>query len=420
MQLFLIGINHNTASVSVREKIAFSEEELMPALKSLKDVLALEEIAILSTCNRTEIYVVSRMLESERIKHRLASIKKIEYEEVRESFYVKTSNEAAKHALKVASGLDSLILGESQILGQFKNCFHVAGSAGTLGRELKHFSQMIFRGAKAIRTQTKIGENSVSLGSLTVTIAERLFAQLSACRVMLIGAGEIARLVGKHLKSAGISQFTIANRSRTRGEELAKVLEGKSIGIDTANSELFRTDILVASTSSSLPIIGKGSVETALRNQKRKPILMVDLAIPRNIEPETGELSDVYLYGLDDFQEIVDKSLNIKERAASDAEEIVSFYANQYKSQDAISNDSKILRDFRNANTLIKEEELFKAIKNLEKGVEPKEVVIQLANQLTNKIIHEPTLKIKNALDCNDLSLIKAVIELYSLQEKDE
>ena len=420
MQLFLIGINHNTASVSVREKIAFSEEELMPALKSLKDGLALEEIAILSTCNRTEIYVVSRMLESERIKHRLASIKKIEYEEVRESFYVKTSNEAAKHALKVASGLDSLILGESQILGQFKNCFHVAGSAGTLGRELKHFSQMIFRGAKAIRTQTKIGENSVSLGSLTVTIAERLFAQLSACRVMLIGAGEIARLVGKHLKSAGISQFTIANRSRTRGEELAKVLGGKSIGIDTANSELFRTDILVASTSSSLPIIGKGSVETALRNQKHKPILMVDLAIPRNIEPETGELSDVYLYGLDDFQEIVDKSLNIKEKAASDAEEIVSFYANQYKSREAISDDSKILRDFRNANNLIKEEEIFKAIRNLEKGLEPKEVVIQLANQLTNKIIHEPTLKIKNALDCNDLSMVKAVIELYSLQEKDE
>ena len=406
--------------MSIREKITFSEEELMPALKSLKDDLALEEIAILSTCNRTEIYVVSKMLESERIKHRLASIKKIEYEEVRESFYVKTSNEAAKHALKVASGLDSLILGESQILGQFKNCFHVAGSAGTLGRELKHFSQMIFRGAKAIRTQTKIGENSVSLGSLTVTIAERLFAQLSACRVMLIGAGEIARLVGKHLKSAGISQFTIANRSRTRGEKLAKVLGGKSIGIDTANSELFRTDILVASTSSSLPIIGKGSVETALRNQKHKPILMVDLAIPRNIEPETGELSNVYLYGLDDFQEIVDKSLNIKEKAASDAEEIVSFYANQYKSQEAISNDSKILRDFRNANNLIKEEEIFKAIRNLEKGMEPKEVVIQLANQLTNKIIHEPTLKIKNALDCNDLSLIKAVIELYSLQEKDE
>ena len=406
--------------MSIREKITFSEEELMPALKSLKDDLALEEIAILSTCNRTEIYVVSKKLESERIKHRLASIKKIEYEEVRESFYVKTSNEAAKHALKVASGLDSLILGESQILGQFKNCFHVAGSVGTLGTELKHFSQMIFRGAKAIRTQTKIGENSVSLGSLTVTIAERLFAQLSACRVMLIGAGEIAHLVGKHLKSAGISQFTIANRSRTRGEKLAKALGGESIGIDTANSELFRTDILVASTSSSLPIIGKGSVETALRNQKHKPILMVDLAIPRNIEPETGELSDVYLYGLDDFQEIVDKSLNIKERAASDAEEIVSFYANQYKSQEAISNDSKILRDFRNANNLIKEEEIFKAIRNLEKGMEPKEVVIQLANQLTNKIIHEPTLKIKNALDCNDLSLIKAVIELYSLQEKDE
>ena len=406
--------------MSIREKITFSEEELMPALKSLKDDLALEEIAILSTCNRTEIYVVSKKLESERIKHRLASIKKIEYEEVRESFYVKTSNEAAKHALKVASGLDSLILGESQILGQFKNCFHVAGSVGTLGTELKHFSQMIFRGAKAIRTQTKIGENSVSLGSLTVTIAERLFAQLSACRVMLIGAGEIAHLVGKHLKSAGISQFTIANRSRTRGEKLAKALGGESIGIDTANSELFRTDILVASTSSSLPIIGKGSVETALRNQKHKPILMVDLAIPRNIEPETGELSDVYLYGLDDFQEIVDKSLNIKERAASDAEEIVSFYANQYKSQEAISNDSKILRDFRHANNLIKEEEIFKAIRNLEKGMEPKEVVIQLANQLTNKIIHEPTLKIKNALDCNDLSLIKAVIELYSLQEKDE
>ena len=420
MQLLLVGINHNTASVDIREKIAFSEEELIPALKSLKDSLALEEIAILSTCNRTEIYVVSQVSESERIKDQLVSIKKIEYEEVNESFYVKTSNEAVNHALKVASGLDSLILGESQILGQFKKCFHIAGLAGTVGKELTHFSQTIFKGAKAIRSQTKIGENSISLGSLTVTIAEKLFAQLSACKVMLLGAGEIAHLVGKHLRSAGISQFTVANRSKTRGEKLAKLLGGKSIGIDTANSELLRTDILVASTSSSLPIIGKGSVESALRNQKHKPILMVDLAIPRNIEPETGELSDIYLYGLDDFQEIIDKNLNIKEKAASDAEEIVSFYANQYKSQATTSDNSKILRDFRNANILIKEEEILKAITNLNKGDAPKDVLIQLANQLTNKIMHEPTVKIKNALECNNHSLIEAVVELYDLKKKDE
>ena len=420
MQLLLVGINHNTASVDIREKIALSEEELIPALKNLKDSLALEEIAILSTCNRTEIYVVSEVLESERIKHRLASIKKIEYKEVSESFYVKTSNDAANHALKVASGLDSLILGESQILGQFKNCFHVADLAGTLGRELKHFSQMVFRGAKAIRSQTKVGENSISLGSLTVAIAEKLFAQLSTCKVMLLGAGEIAHLVGRHLKSAGISQFTIANRSRDRGDKLAKLLGGKSIGIDLANSELLRTDILVASTSSSIPIIGKGSVESALRNQKHKPILMVDLAIPRDIEPETGELSDIYLYSLDDFQEIIDKNLNIKEKAATDAEEIVSFYASQYKSQEAISDKLRILRDFRNANNLIKEEEILKAITNLEKGDEPKEVIIQLGNQLTNKIMHEPTIRIKNALDCNNQHLIEAAVELYNLRKNDE
>tara|TARA_S200000501_G_scaffold266231_1_gene249972 strand:- start:1353 stop:2615 length:1263 start_codon:yes stop_codon:yes gene_type:complete len=420
MQLFLVGINHNTASVDIREKIAFSEEELIPALKSLKDSLALEEIAILSTCNRTEIYVISETSESESIKYCLANLKKIEYNKIRDSFYVKSSSEVANHALKVASGLDSLILGESQVLGQFKNCFHVAGLAGTLGRELKNFSQIIFRGAKAIRSQTKIGENSVSLGSLTVTIAEKLFAQLSTCRVMLVGAGEIAQLVGKHLKSAGISQFTIANRSKTRGDELAKLLGGRSISIDTANAELLRTDILVASTSSSLPVIGKGSVESALKNQKHKPILMVDLAIPRDIEPETGELGDIYLYSLDDFQKIIDKNLNIKEKAASDAREIVAFYANQYKPQEAISESSKILRDFRNAHNLIKDEEVLKAIANLNKGDEPREVIIQLANQLTNKIMHEPTVKIKNALDWNNQTLIEAAVELYDLGKKDE
>ena len=420
MQLFLVGINHNTASVDIREKIAFSEEELIPALKSFKDSLALEEIAILSTCNRTEIYVVSKASDGERIKHRLASLKKIAYSEIRDSFYFKSSNETANHALKVASGLDSLILGESQILGQFKNCFHVAGLAGTLGKELKNFSQMIFRGAKAIRSQTKIGENSVSLGSLTVTIAEKLFTQLSTCRVMLVGAGEIAQLVGKHLKSAGISQFTIANRSKTRGDKLAKLLGGQSISIDTANAELLRTDILVASTSSSLPVIGKGSVESALKNQKHKPILMVDLAIPRDIEPETGELRDIYLYGLDDFQKIIDKNLNIKEKAAAEAEKIVTFYADQYKPQEALSENSKILRDFREAHNLIKDEEVLKAITSLDKGEKPREIIIQLANQLTNKIMHEPTVKLKAALDWNNQPLIEAAVELYDLGKKDE
>ena len=306
-------------------------------------------------------------------------------------------------------------------MGQFKNCFHVAGSAGTLGRELKHFSQMIFRGAKAIRTQTKIGENSVSLGSLTVAIAEKLFAQLSTCKVMLLGAGEIAHLVANTLNQRVSVNLRLQIDRETRGDKLAKASRREKYRHRlTANSELLRTDILVASTSSSLPIIGKGSVETALRNQKHKPILMVDLAIPRDIEPETGELSDIYLYSLDDFQEIIDKNLNIKEKAATDAEEIVSFYANQYKSQEAISDNSRILRDFQNANNLIKEEEILKAIRNLEKGMEPKEVVIQLANQLTNKIIHEPTLKIKNALDCNNQRLIEAAVELYNLRKNDE
>ena len=237
---------------------------------------------------------------------------------------------------------------------------------------------------------------------------------------MIVGAGEIAQLVGKHLKSAGISQFTIANRSKTRGDELAKLLGGRSISLDTANAELLRTDILVASTSSSLPVIGKGSVESALKNQKHKPILMVDLAIPRDIEPETGELGDIYLYSLDDFQKIIDKNLNIKERAASDAREIVAFYANQYKPQEAISENSKILRDFRNAHNLIKDEEVLKAIANLNKGDEPREVIVQLANQLTNKIMHEPTVKIKNALDWNNQPLIEATVELYDLGKKDE
>ena len=228
-----------------------------------------------------------------------------------------------------------------------------------------------------------------------------------------------SQLVGKHLKSVG-SVNLLSQRVENRGDELAKLLGGRSISIDTANAELLKTDILVASTSSSLPVIGKGSVESALKNQKHKPILMVDLAIPRDIEPETGELGDIYLYSLDDLQKIIDTNLNIKEKAASDASEIVAFYANQYKPQEAISEKSKILRDFRNAHNLIKDEEILKAITNLNKGDEPREVIIQLANQLTNKIMHAPTIKIKNALDWNNQPLIEATVELYDLGKKDE
>ncbi|MEK9869453.1 MAG: glutamyl-tRNA reductase, partial [Gammaproteobacteria bacterium] len=310
MNLLIVGINHTSAPVEMREQVAFTPEQLVDALKTLAHHADLSEVAILSTCNRTEVIATSPSIDTQAIVNWLANYHGLNVTDLSPSIYEKLNKDAALHAVRVACGLDSMVIGEPQILGQVKEAYEHARRIGTLGTELQHLSQTTFRIAKRVRTETSIGENTVSVASTAVTLAGRLFSDLPACHILLIGAGDTSELVGQHLLSAGIYQITIANRTLENARRLAHELGGTAIDLQSIPAKLPEADIVIASTAARLPVLGKGVVERALKSRKHRPILMVDLAVPRDIEPEVAQLRDIYLYSVDDLQEIIEANLS--------------------------------------------------------------------------------------------------------------
>ncbi len=417
MNLLIVGINHHSAPVALREKVAFTPEQLADALQDLVAQSALTEVAILSTCNRTEVIATCTHSDSHRVIQWLADYHRMDTDELASSVYTRFNKEAAFHAMRVACGLDSMVVGEPQILGQFKDCFDQARRIGTLGTELDHLAQTTFRIAKRVRTETAIGENSVSVASTAVTLAEQLFSNLADCRILLIGAGETTELVGRHLQSAGIQQMTIANRTLENARRLAQLLEGQAIDLQSIPGRLPDIDVVIAATASQLPILGKGTVERALKSRKNKPILMVDLAVPRDIEPEVAELRDIYLYSVDDLEQIIDTNLQGRQEAAERAEVILQEEVSSYRSRQEMKAADALLVKFRTQHMALKEREVARALTRLEKGEAPAEVINQLANQLTNKIIHTPSVEMKNAIAQGEEDFLKAVTRLYSLDK---
>ena len=415
MNLLIVGINHTSAPVELREKVAFTPEQLSDALHSLRDTAEFTEVAVLSTCNRTEVIATTESADDEKVIHWLADYHSMDIDELRPSIYSKRNQDAAHHAVRVACGLDSMVVGEPQILGQVKEAYEHASQVGTLGSELHHLSQNTFRIAKRVRSETAIGESSISVASTAVTLAEQLFSDLANCNILLIGAGETSELVGRHLVSAGISNLTIANRTLVNAQRLAGDLGGTAIDLQTIPAKLKDADIVVASTASQLPVLGKGTVERALKSRKHKPILMVDLAVPRDIEPEVSGLRDIYLYSVDDLQEIINANLENRMQAAQEAEGIVTEELSTYKSR----HESRIHEDtvirFRMHHESIKAEELEKALDRLNKGGSPDEVLTQLANQLTNKLLHKPSERIREG----DEDLLNAISNLYGLDDNE-
>ncbi len=417
MNLLIVGINHNSAPVDLREKVAFTPEQLMDALHDISATAGLSEVAILSTCNRTEVIATTRQTDDTAVIEWLADYHGIARSELDSSIYTRLNKEAALHAMRVASGLDSMVIGEPQILGQFKDCFEQARRIGTLGTELDHLAQTTFRIAKKVRTETTIGENSVSLASTAVTLAGQLFSDLTSCNILLIGAGETIELVGRHLHNAGIRRLTIANRTLDNARRLAELFDGQAIDLQSIPARLTGMDIVIAATTSQLPTLGKGTVERALKARKHRPILMVDLAVPRDIEPEVGTLRDIYLYSVDDLREIIDLNLTNREQAASDAEAIVRQEVASYRSRQEMKAADELLIRFRRQHLELKELELARALTRLEKGEDPAAVINQFANQLTNKIIHTPSVQIKNAVAEGKEELLKAITALYQLEQ---
>ena len=399
MSLYALGMNHQTAPLAVRERVVFHVERQHEALAELKRDLA-QEAAILSTCNRTELYLSGEMRGSEPavVAHWLEHYHRFQPDELSPYLYTLPREEAVRHAFRVASGLDSMVLGEPQILGQMKDAVRAAESAGTLGSVLHRLFQRSFAVAKEVRSTTSVGAASVSMAAAAVKLAARIFPSLKDQSVLFIGAGEMIELCATHFAAQGPASITVANRTLERAERLAHRFNGRAIELRSLAEHLHRHDIVISCTASSLPILGKGLVERALRARRRRPIFMVDLAVPRDIEREAGDLDDVFLYTVDDLAQIVAGNLDARRAALEQAEAIIDTQVGQFMHWMQVRENVPLIRELRDQAEGTRREELQHALKLLARGEDPAKVMDALSQSLTNKLMHAPTQALKKPL----------------------
>ncbi|MCB1614786.1 MAG: glutamyl-tRNA reductase [Pseudomonadales bacterium] len=396
MSLLAIGINHQTASVELREKVAFTPEKINQALMDACVKAGLNEVVILSTCNRTEVYV-SGTDDHQAVLKWLAEFHQLHAGELMDCHYYHNDLDAIRHLMRVASGLDSLVLGEPQILGQMKSAFSIAKTQGTVAARLQHIFEQVFAAAKKVRSETAIGANPVSVAYAAVSLSKRIFADLEGAVALLIGAGKTIELVARHLKEQGVNRIIIANRTLDRAEKVVAELGGEAILLSDIPARLHEVDIVISSTASQLPILGKGAVESALKKRRHKPVFMVDIAVPRDIEPEVGELDDVYLYSIDDLQDTIKENLKSREEAAREADIIIENAIEQYLASQRELDAVHAVKAYRQKAEELRDEETARALRLLEKGDDPQKVIRVLARNLTNKLLHPPTTGMKKA-----------------------
>ncbi len=416
MALIAVGVNHKTAPVSIRERVSFAPERLADALKELTSTSQVSEAAILSTCNRTELVCNSHDTNTDTIIDWFEHYHKLDSKEVRPYIYVHPDQMAVRHVLRVASGLDSLILGEPQILGQIKDAYSKAEQAGTIGKLLNRLFQHTFSVAKQVRTDTAIGSSPVSVAFAAVSLAKQIFSNMEERTALLIGAGETIELAARHLHASGVGRIIIANRTVEKAHALAQEFGGYAIALKEIPNHLAEADIVISSTASQLPILGKGAAERAIKQRKHRPMLMIDIAVPRDIEAEVGELEDVYLYTVDDLQEIIQEGLKSRQEAAIQAEEIidtqVAHFMGWIQSQDAFT----VIRQFRDHAQQIRDTEIEKALRQLGNGENSEQVLQKLAHALTNKLTHAPSAQIRQAGFDGRIELLDAARELFELK----
>ena len=416
MSFLAFGINHKTASVDIREKVAFDVQRLDDALKALSDVSGVHEAAILSTCNRTEIYCSVDGVSADRLLVWLADYHQTDLQSVIACSFSLYDQDAVTHVMRVASGLDSLVLGEPQILGQLKSAYTSALEAKTIQGPLGRLFEQSFTVAKRVRTETAIGENSVSVAAAAVNLARQLFADFSDNTALLIGAGKTTELVARHLKQSGIKRLIIANRTLSRAQELSKLVGGEAALLGDIPDLLKESDIVIASTASALPILGKGAVERALKSRKHRPYFMVDIAVPRDIEPQVSELSDVYLYTVDDLKGVIDENVKSRAGAAREAEVMVQEGYEAFMAQLRASGVGNVLRHFRHQAEALQKQEFEKALNALQGGADAEVVLSSLSRNLTNKLIHEPTVQVRRAAELGQNEKAEWLLELFNIQ----
>jgi glutamyl-tRNA reductase len=417
MTLFALGLNHHTAPLAVRERVVFHVERLSEALGEAKRLLA-PEAAILSTCNRTEIYLSGEPDAEKRgaAAEWLAGYHKVNTGELSRYLYTLPREQAVRHAFRVASGLDSMVLGEPEILGQMKEAARSAEAAGTLGTVLGKLFQRSFAVAKEVRSTTQVGANSVSMAAASVKLAARIFPSLKDQKVLFIGAGEMIELCATHFAAQGPARITVANRTLERAQALAHRFNARAIELRELAAQLHEHDIVVSCTASSLPILGKGLVERALKARRHQPMFMVDLAVPRDIEPEVGELDDVFLYTIDDLQGIVQGNLDARRSAVEQAEAIIDTQVGQFMHWIQVRQSVPLIRALRDQAEEARRHEVERALKLLARGDDPKQVLETLSQGLTNKLMHAPTQALNEASVEERRTLAETLARLFRIR----
>ena len=423
MQLLALGLNHTTAPLSVRERVAFGPDEIAETIAHMLERFSgtpqggIHEAAVLSTCNRTELYVACEDTGAakESILSFIANKKGVQRSELEPHIYPFEQEEAAHHTFRVASGLDSMVLGETQIVGQMKKAEKIARECHGLGVMLNHLFQTTFTVAKEVRTATAIGANSVSLAAAAVRLALRLFGNLSKERILFVGAGEMIELCAAHFAAQNPQSITIANRTVERGQTLARTVHADAIPLSELPETIGNYDIVISCTASALPIIGLGMIERAISERRHRPMFIVDLAVPRDVEPEVERLDDVYVYTVDDLGKVVSEGKQSRQAAISQAETIIGLRVADFVEWLKLRSAVPTIQSLRDRANYLRDEELSRALRHLHHGDKPEEVLEMLAHGLTNKLLHDPTILLRNGegLTSDDRDLMERMLDRF-------
>lgn len=416
MALLAFGINHRTAAVALRERAAITPDALTAALREARTDAGLKELAILSTCNRTEFYGAASPEAAEAMLAWLARSRGIAVEELRQVWYCHAGEDAVRHAMRVASGLDSMILGEPQIFGQMKVAYSEAAAAGTLGPELERLFQGTFAAVKQVRTQTSIGASPVSIGFAAVTLARQVFESLADTPVLLVGAGEMNTLVARHLREQGVTDLMIVNRTLARAEALAQEIGGEALPWSMLGEALIRADMVVSCTASPDVVIGQAAVRAALGRRRHRPLLLIDIAVPRDIDPAAAAFDDVFLYTVDDLQSVIDAGWRQRQAAAEEAERLIAERVQRFSAQQRIQQDgTALIRALRTQSQQMADAEQARALDQLRLGVDPAQVLARFQHNLMNKWLHAPTVGLRQLAAGSDEAELARAAALLGL-----
>jgi glutamyl-tRNA reductase len=414
MPLQILGLNHNTAPLEIREQVVFANDELGQALLRLNELEDVDEIVLLSTCNRTEFYVITNDSGRDRLQSWLENERNLD-PAFRDTLFSLQGDDAIRHIFRVACGLDSLVLGEPQILGQLKDAYREAQQAGTVGKQLNRFFQHTFSVAKKVRTDTKIGSNPVSIASAAVSLAHQFFAGFTRHTALLVGAGVTVELLAKHLSSKDIGRLFVANRDVEKARSLAGRFGGFAVPLSELEGILPEADILITSTASPVPIISRSQVEAAMATRKRKPVFAVDIAVPRDIDPAVAELDDVYLYSIDDLDKVILEGQTSRAAAAVDANRILDDEISRYLGIQRAKKVSPLIAALREHGETIRDEVLRDARHQLSKGVDSDEVIEYATASLMKKLLHNPSVRLRKAGEAAEESIIEATRSLFDI-----